>query len=60
MNEFIGLMDMILYDNEIPKYVKQEVIGRVQDWCEVEGHTQYDDYVKSQYKYLLRVKESIK
>lgn len=59
MNEFIGLIDMILYDEEIPHHVKQDVIIRVQDWCKVEGHTQYDDYVKRQYYYLLEVKENL-
>ena len=49
---------MILYDESIPKHVKQDVIIRVQDWCMVEGHTQYDDYIKNQYEYLLRVKEA--
>ena len=60
MSEFIGLMDIILYDDSIPHHIKQDVITRVQDWCMVEGHTQYDDYVKNQYKYLLRVKENVK
>lgn len=59
MNEFIGLMDMILYDESIPKYVKQDVITRSQDWCIVETHTQYNDYLNNKYNYLLRVKKSI-
>lgn len=60
MKEFISLMDMILHDESIPRHVKQDVITRVQDWCMVEGHTQYDNYIKKQHEYLLRVKESIK
>lgn len=57
MKEFIGLMDMILYDESIPKHVKQDVLKRVQDWFEA-GKSLDDDYIKSQYEYLLRVKEA--
>lgn len=59
MNEFIGLMDMILYDEEIPHHVKQDVSKRVTDWCE-SGGSETDDYVKRQYHYLLEVKKNIK
>ena len=53
-------MDMILFDEDIPVNVKKDVSKRVYDWVSVEGHSETDDYVKNQYYYLLRVKESIK
>lgn len=58
--EFLGIMDMILFDEDIPKHVKEDVSKRVHDWLSVEGHIETDDYIKNQYSYLLRVKESIK
>ena len=58
--EFLGIMDMILFDDDIPKHVKEDVSKRVHDWVSVEWHSETDDYVKNQYKYLLKVKESIK
>ena len=57
MQEFVNLMNMVLYDDEIPKYVKQDVIKRVNDWC-MRGGSEKDDYVKNQYRYLVRVKKS--
>ena len=53
-------MDMILFDDDIPVNVKKDVSKRVHDWISVEGHSETDDYIKNQYSYLLRVKESIK
>ena len=58
--EFLGIMDMILFDDDIPVNVKKDVSKRVHDWLSVEGHSETDDYIKNQYQYLLRVKESIK
>lgn len=58
--EFLGIMDMILFDDDIPVNVKKDVSKRVHDWISVEGHSETDDYIKNQYQYLLRVKESIK
>ena len=58
MREFIGLMDILLYDTEIPHMYKQDAIKRVNDWCSA-GGKETDDYVKNQYYYLLRVKEMI-
>ena len=58
--EFLGIMDMILFDDDIPVNVKKDVSKRVHDWISVEGHSETDDYIKNQYHYLLRVKESIK
>ena len=58
--EFLGIKDMVLFDEDIPKHVKEDVSKRVHDWLSVEGHSEADDYVKNQYSYLLRVKESIK
>ena len=58
--EFLGIMDMILFDEDIPSNVKKDVSKRVHDWLSVEGHSETDDYIKNQYSYLLRVKESIK
>ena len=57
--EFLGIMDMILFDDEIPANVKEDVSKRVYDWCS-RGGSETDDYVKNQYYYLLRVKESVK
>lgn len=59
MREFIGLMDILLYDEEIPHHYKADVIKRVNDWC-ASGGKETDDYVKRQYHYLLRVREMIK
>ena len=58
--EFLGIMDMILFDEDIPSNVKKDVSKRVHDWISVEGHSETDDYVKNQYHYLLKVKENIK
>ena len=58
--EFLGIMDMILFDDDIPVNVKKDVSKRVHDWISVEGHSETDDYIKNQYSYSLRVKESIK
>ena len=58
MNEFIGLMDILLYDTEIPHIYKQDVAKRVNDYCGA-GGKETDDYVKRQYEYLCRVKEMI-
>ena len=58
--EFLGIKDMVLFDEDIPKHVKEDVSKRVHDWLSVEGHSETDDYVKRQYEYLLKVKESIK
>lgn len=57
MSEFVKLYDMILFDKSIPKIYKQDVLKRVQDWFEV-GKSLDDDYIKSQYEYLVRVKEA--
>ena len=58
--EFLGIMDMILFDDDIPVNVKRDVSKRVHDWLSVEGHNETDDYIKNQHSYLLRIKESIK
>ena len=57
MSYFTRIYDMILNDNEIPHYIKQDVLKRVQDWFEA-GKSLDDDYIKNQYEYLLRVKEA--
>ena len=57
--EFLGIKDMVLFDEDIPKHVKEDVSKRVHDWLSVEGHSETDDYIATQYQYLLRVKESI-
>ena len=57
--EFLGIMDMILFDDEIPANVKEDVSKRVHDWLSVEGHSETDSYIATQYQYLLRVNESI-
>ena len=56
--EFLGIMDMVLFDEDIPANVKEDVSKRVHDWCS-RGGGETDDYIKNQYQYLLRVKESI-
>ena len=58
MSEFIGLMDILLYDTEIPHIYKQDVAKRVNDWCGA-GGKETDDYVKNQYYYLLRIRDMI-
>ena len=58
MREFIGLMDILLYDTEIPHIYKQDVAKRVNDWCGA-GGKETDDYVKNQYYYLLRIRDMI-
>ena len=58
--EFLGIKDMVLFDEDIPKHVKEDVSKRVHDWLSVEGHSETDSYIAAQYQYLLRVKESIK
>ena len=56
MREFIGLMDILIYDEIIPHHYKADVAKRVNDWIAA-GHSETDDYVKRQYYYLLRVKD---
>ena len=58
MNSFIGLMDILLYDTEIPHIYKQDVAKRVNDYCGA-GGKETDPYIATQYNYLLRVKEMI-
>lgn len=58
MNEFMSLMELILFDNAIPIYIKQDVSKRISDWCE-HGGCETDDYVKRQYYYLLEVKDKL-
>ena len=58
MREFIGLMDILLYDTEIPHIYKQDVAKRVNDYCGA-GGKETDPYIETQYNYLLRVKEMI-
>ena len=58
MSEFIGLMDILLYDTEIPHVYKQDVAKRVNDYCGA-GGKETDPYIATQYNYLLRVKEMI-
>ena len=57
--EFLGIMDMVLFDEDIPVNIKEDVSKRVHDWLSVEGHSETDSYIATQYQYLLRVKESI-
>ena len=56
--EFLGIMDMVLFDEDIPVNVKKDVSNRVHDWCS-RGGSETDSYIAAQYQYLLRVKESI-
>ena len=56
--EFLGIMDMVLFDEDIPVNVKKDVSNRVHDWCS-RGGKETDHYITMQYQYLLRVKESI-
>ena len=58
--EFLGIKDMVLFDDDIPEHVKEDVSKRVHDWLSVEGHSETDSYIAAQYQYLLRVKENIK
>ena len=56
--EFLGIMDMVLFDEDIPKHVKEDVSKRVYDWCS-RGGSETDSYIAAQYQYLLRVKEFV-
>ena len=58
MSEFIGLMDILLYDEIIPYYYKADVAKRLND-CVKAGGKETDTYIATQYNYLLRVKEMI-
>ena len=58
MSEFIGLMDILLYDEVIPYYYRQDVAKGVNDYCGA-GGKETDPYIATQYNYLLRVKEMI-
>lgn len=58
MREFMYLMDLLMYDKEIPKEVKKDTLKRVLDWIEL-GGSETDEYVKNQYRYLVRVKENL-
>ena len=57
--EFLGIKDMVLFDEDIPEHIKEDVSKRVHDWLSVESHSETDSYIATQYQYLLRVKESI-
>lgn len=54
---FENLMDMILFDYEIPLEVRNDVRNRISDWLR-SGGNETDNYIKRQYDYLMRVKES--
>ena len=56
--EFLGIMDMVLFDEDIPKHVKEDVSNRVYDWCS-RGGKETDHYITMQYEYLLRFKEFV-
>ena len=56
--EFLGIMDMVLFDEDIPKHVKEDVSKRVYDWCS-RGGSETDSYIAAQYQYLLIVNENI-
>ena len=58
--EFSGIKAMVFFDDDIPEHVKEDASKRVHDWLSVEGHSETDDYIKNQYQYLVRGKESIK
>ena len=58
MSEFIGLMDILLYDEVIPHIYKADIAKRVNDWIKA-GGKETDPYIATQYNYLLRVKEMI-
>ena len=49
---------MVLFDEDIPKYVKEDVSKRVHDWCS-RGGKETDHYITMQYEYLLRIKEFV-
>ena len=56
--QFLGIMDMVLFDEDIPKYIKEDVSNRVHDWCS-RGGKETDHYITMQYEYLLRIKEFV-
>ena len=55
--EFLGIMDMILFDDEIPANVKKDVSKRVHDWCS-RGGSETDSYTAPQYHSLSSATES--
>ena len=58
MREFCYWLDLIMYDKTIPKEIKQDSLKRVLDWLEL-GGKETDQYIANQYRYLMRVKESM-
>ena len=58
MREFMYLMDLLMYDKEIPKEIKADTLKRCIDWVE-QGGKETDPYIANQYHYLMRVKENI-
>lgn len=54
--EFLGIMEIIVFDEDIPKEIKEDVNNRVYQWC-TRGGAETDPYIKTQYSYLLEMKE---
>ena len=56
MNDFMNILEIIVFDKDIPLSVKQDVSKRISDWCSA-GGKETDHYITMQYEYLLRAKE---
>ena len=56
---FMEIMDLIANDNSIPMSIKLDVSKKIIDYCEA-GGCESDPYIKTQYLYLLEVKENAK
>ena len=57
--EFLGIMDMVLFDEDIPVNVKKEVSNRVYDWCS-RGGKETDHYITRECEDVLRIREFVK
>lgn len=56
---FMEIMDLISNDNSIPMSIKLDVSKKIIDYCE-SGGSECDPFIKTQYLYLLEVKENAK
>ncbi len=56
MNDFMNILELIVFDKDIPAFVKTDVTKRITDWCSTGGR-ETDHYITMQYEYLLRAKE---
>ena len=58
MNDFMNILEIIVFDKDIPSSVRQDVSKRISDVYSA-GEKETDHYITMQYEYLLRVKEFV-